>query len=491
MKKRFLALCLVLLFVFSSLVLFAEDAPAKGFKITNNTVLNVGISIVPEYDSNISRASEDSVTTKKETSTNEDGSKVETTTQDPSAVVYDMILHYSPSLRIKLDDSNKTVGFSAVLDYNHYLGAEKKKTSKKSFLEVRSDFLGEFNKSGLVIFDFKNTLSRSATPDEELSGKHETLLDSFAIGLAFKNVEDILYGKIKLGFDINYLEESKKSSDFKDNNYASFVADFFGRWKFLPKTMAFMSASVRYQDYYESSFRDEARAIPVNAFVGVMGQVSPHFSAKLAAGYSVNAGKSVQHDYNANAEIVFKYNNTGASLGYLRTMNPSASYKYKSTHKLYFIFKQKFAQKFLAAVNLNYSHISFGKNISYDNKKNDNGEKEWTKLDNGSYQKSKQGVETGSDGSEYSSTNLITLVLPSGKRKDHLVTFSPSLSYGILPWLGLKLSYTLEYKGTDYSQTKTTTYTTDNPSKKSYVKEEIKHYDYIDLRAMLAIVLDY
>jgi hypothetical protein len=476
MKKRFLLVCFVISFVFSSYS-FAEDAPSKGFKIADDTVLNVGISIIPEYESNITKASEDTVTT--ETKSSEvNGSVSETTTQKNTEIVSDMILHYSPYFRIKLDDSNKTLGLSFVLDYNHYLGLENSKSSSKlSKLDLRSDLLGEFNKSGLVIFDFKNTISRSATPDgQELSGKHQNLLDSFAVGLAFKNVEDILYGKIKLGLDVNYLEESKDNDVYKDYNYVSVLADFFGRWKFLPKTMAFASASIRYQDYYESSLRDASRSIPINTYVGVMGQVTEYFSSKLALGYSVNAGKTVKHDYNANAEIVFKRNDTGALLGYLRTMRPSAYYRYNASHKVYFNFKQKFAKYFLAGVSLNYSYISYGKNISYDEKD------DYEKADDGSYQRVV----------EDSTAKLVyTMVLPKGKRKDHLVVFTPSLSYAVMPWFGLKLSYNLEYKDTDYFQKSTTQYTNKSDSTKNYTREKETHYDYIDHRIMLAIVLDY
>ena len=448
----------VMLFSFSDL--YSEDAPAKGFKITKDTVLNVGIEINPEFESNITKASEDSV----ETDTGVDDGK-----EKKTEIISDMILHYSPSLRIKLDDSSKTLGFSVLFDYNHYLGLEDKKTSKKlSELDLRADLLGEFNKDGLVIFDFKDSLSRSSTPDgQELSGKNRNLLNSFAVGLAFKNVEDILYGKIKLGVDVNYLEQSKDNDTYKDYNYYSLLADFFGRWKFLPKTMAFASIAVRYQDYYESQIRDAARAVPLNAFVGVMGQISQHFSSKLAAGYSVNIGESVQHDYNANAEIVFKYNDTGAVLGYLRSMRPSAYYRYNASHKVYFNFKQKFAKYFLAAINFNYSYITYGRNIFYEESD------DYKKQDDGSFQ--------------MADNDAVTYTLPKGKRKDHYIVFTPSLAYSILPWLGLKLNYTLEYKDTDYFQTKTTKY----GDSKEFTNTKTTHYDYIDHRVMLSIVLDY
>ena len=467
--KIFSSVVFIFFVALSSSVLFAEDAPAKGFKLTKDTVLNVGIEINPEFESNITKASEDTAVT----DTRENDGK-----EQKQEIISDMILHYSPSLRIKLDDSSKTVGFSVLFDYNHYLGLEDKKTSKKlSELDLKAILLGEFNKDGLVIFDFKDTLSRNSTPDgQELSGKNRNLLNAFALGLAFKNVEDILYGKITFGVDVNYLEQSKDKESYKDYNYYSLLGDFFGRWKFLPKTAAFASIAVKYQDYYESQIRDAAKAIPINAFVGVMGQVSQHFSSKISAGYSVNIGENVHNDFNANAEVVFKYNDTGAVLGYLRSMSPSAYYGYNASHKLYFNFKQKFAKYFLAALNFSYSYITFGENIAY--AQND----DYVELSDGSYEKV---VQDGTAGVTY------TMVLPKGNRKDHFIVFTPSLAYSILPWLGLKLNYTLEYKDTDYFQKSTTQYKNNGDTTKDYTKTTTTHYDYIDHRVMLSVILDY
>ncbi|MBR4489954.1 hypothetical protein IKP13_04900 [bacterium] len=449
---------------------FSDDAPEKGFKITKDTVLNVGIAINPEFESNITKASEDTVTT---------DTRVENGAEKKAEIISDMILHYSPSLRIKLDDDKKTLGFSILFDYNHYLGLEDKKTSKKlSELDIKSELLGEFNKDGLVIFDFKNSLSRSSTPDgQELSGKNRNLLNSFDIGVAFKSVEDVLYGKIKLGFDINYLEQSKNNDAYKDYNYISPFLDLFGRWKFLPKTMAFASVAVRYQDYYESSIRDTSRAVPMNIFLGVMGQITPYLSSKLAAGYSVNIGDSVHNDYNMNAELIFKYQETGLVVGYLKTMRPSAYFQYNSTHKAYLTFKQKFAKYFLASLNFNYSYIMYGKNVEFKDKE------EYTQGTDGSYQKT--------DAMEDGSTYTYMILMPKGNRRDHLINFSPALSYAILPWLGLKLSYNLEYKDTDYVRTSTTNYNHATDAEKNYTKTTATHYDYIDHRVMLSIVLDY
>ena len=471
MKSRcFFVIISVLFFLASSFCLSAEEElPEKGFRITKDTVLNVGVAVEPEYESNITKASKDTVVT----DTRENDGKAQHTD-----IVYDMILHYSPSLRIKLDDSKKTIGFSMLFDYNHYLGLDKSETSKQlSELEIKSEFLGEFNKDGFVIFDFKNSLLRTAVSDsQDLPGKHKNLFDAFGVGLAFKNAEDTLLGKIKLGIDVNYLEQSQKDSAYKDYNYFSPSTGFFGRWKFLPKTMAFFSLSARYRDYYESRIRNASRSIPINTFVGVMGQVSQYFSSKISIGYSVNIGHVVKHDYNANAEMVFKYNDLGAVLGYFRNMQPSAYYSYISSHELYFKFKQKFAKYFLAAVSLKYYYIAFGKNMLYDELD------EYERLSDGSYQ---MVVE------DETAETVYTTVLPKGNRKDHLLFFIPSFSYAILSWLGLRLSYTLEYRDTGYFKKSITQYTHNTDSGKNFTRTTDTHYDYMDHRVMLSIVLDY
>ena len=103
-RNFFSAVCFVLILVFFPASVFSEDAPEKGFKITKDTVLNVGIAISPEFESNITKASEDTVTSETGFSKGEDGTMTETTTQKNTEIISDMILHYSQSLRIKLDD---------------------------------------------------------------------------------------------------------------------------------------------------------------------------------------------------------------------------------------------------------------------------------------------------------------------------------------------------------------------------------------------------
>jgi len=450
--------------------LFGQSAKddQKGFKITKNSVLNVGLSLIPEYESNITKASADSETTDNLSGTTE-----------KTEIVSDMVLHYSPSLRIKLDDSSKTVGLSVLFDYNHYLGLEDKRSSKRlSDLDIRSEFLGEFNKNRSIIFDFKNNFARTATPDgQEISGKHKNILNNFTLGLGFKNMEDTLYGKIQAGVDVNYLEQSKDNPIYKDYNYVSAVGDIFGRWKFLPRTLVFLKAAFRYQDYYESQIRDDSRSMPLNIFAGLMGQITPRISTKISGGYSASFSNDTRHDFNANAELIFKYlDSTLFTVGYLKSLKPSAYFQYYSTHQAYANFKQKFAKYFLTGVSFKYSYISFGESIEF------SGNKYVFNAGAGTYDSS----ETLDNG-----TLAQSITIPGKDRSDHLIFVNPYLSYNILNWLGLKVSYEMEYRKTDYFKEVRAVYTDTLNAANNYDMTAKTHFDFINHRVLLTIALDY
>lgn len=464
----FLFLLIVSVYVQS---VFAEtgDVPQNGFKITKDTVLNVGLSITPEYETNVTKASENTIIVDNTARTTE---KV--------GIVSDLILHYSPSIRIKLDDTSKTVGFSIFFDYNHYIGLDDSTTSKKlSDLDIRSNFLGEFNKDGVVFFGIDNNFSRTANPDsQDLSGRHKNILESFAMDLGFKNLEDTLLMKIQAGVDFNYLEESKDELAYKDYNYVSFVGDIFGRWKFLPKTIVFLNAAFRYQDYYESNLRSDSLSIPFNVFAGLMGQITPYISAKLSAGYSASFSKDTKHDYNANAEFIFKYNkSTFLNIGYLRNMRPSPYFQYYSTHRLYLNFKQKFARDFFAKLDFSYSFIAFGPQVEFNSS-------EYT-FNTGTDTYDKDTMTTNAGTLDYS------VKVPGSQRDDRLMVVNPSLSYNILSWLGLKLSYEMEYRTSDYYKEITGIWNDANDSNNDYNRTVHTEYDFLDHRVLFTIALDY
>lgn len=449
--------------------IYAEDAkkPKKGFMITKDTVLNIGLSLTPEYISNIRKSSDDS--------TIED--HLLGTGPVKIGNTYDMVLHYAPSIRLRHDNKKNTVGLSLFFDYNHYLGIDNKSTTKQfSDLDISSDFLGEFNKNGKAIFDINNFFTRTATPNgQDLSGIHRNLLENFDIGLGLKNIEDTLYMKVSAGLDFNYLEESKDQEAYKDFNYYSVVGNLFGRWKFLPRTMIFLKAGFRFQDFYESRIRDAAKTMPLNLSAGLMGQITPHISAKIAGGYSAAFGKTQKHDFNANAEFIFKYfDKTFLSAGYLKTLRPSAYYQYYSMHRLYLNFKQKFAKYFLAKLNFSYSFINYGAIIEFD--------KGYT-FNSGVYTKDTSGVTNG--------TLTYTVTIPGADRKDQLMLIKPSISVNILRWLGVKVGYEFQYRTSNFERTTRTSFNSNINAANNYDKTYKTLYDFMDHKVFLTLTLDY
>jgi len=471
LKMNVILYMLLLLFLASGNV-YADQPkkPQKGFVVAENTVLNVGLAVTPEFESNITRAS------KKST--------VEDILNDPGnprrmGPYYDMVMHYSPSLRIKLDDSSKTVEATLVFDYNHYLGLNDSASSKRlSDLDIKSNLLGEFYKNNTIGFDFLNSFSRTANPDgQDLTGRHKNILDNFKLALNLKNLQETLYLKVQGGVDINYFEESKNREQYKDYNYYSLVGELFGRWKFFPRTALFLRGSYRFQDYYESRLRSQSRSMPINAFAGIMGQVTPMFSMKLSAGYSASIGNTTRHDYNANAEVIYKnQDSTLMSLGYLKNMRPSPYFQYYSTHRIYTNVKQKFARNFLAKFDMSFSFIEYGENIEFDSGYTFDST-------TGLYTKDTSAIDSG--------VLTYTVDVPNSKRKDMLLLINPSLSYNILYWLGLKVSYDFEYRMSDYSRETHITYNDAINSDRDYERRTRLFYDYINHRVLLTLAVDY
>jgi hypothetical protein len=465
----YIMFCFVL-FVTTTVSAANDKKPQKGFLIAENTVLNVGLSISPEFESNITRASKDSYS---EDIMNDPGNR------KPIGPYYDLVMHYSPSLRIKLDDKSKTVEATLVFDYNHYLGLDDSAASKRlSDLDIKSNLLGEFYKNSVAGFDFTNSFSRTANPDgQDLSGRHKNILNNFKLALNVKNLPETLFMKIQGGVDINYYEESKDKPLYKDHNYYSLVGELFGRWKFLPRTALFIRGSYRFQEYYESRLRTESRSMPINAFAGLMGQITPMFSMKLSAGYSASLGNNTRHDYNANAELIYKnQDSTLLSLGYLKNLRPSPYFQYYSTHRIYTSAKQKFAKYFLAKLDASFSFIEYGENIEFNEGYtfNDTG---------GYYEKDTTGTTGG--------TMAYHVTIPGSKRDDKLLMISPSLSYNILYWLGLKLSYDFEYRMSNFSRNTHVTWTDDTNSANDYERRTVTYYDFINHKAVLTLTVDY
>ncbi len=460
---------LVFCFMFVSIHGEESEKPKKGFKITKDTVLNIGLTITPEYETNVRKASEDS----------EIIDHLDATKSKKVGETSDMVLHYAPSLRLKHDNKKNTVGLSLFFDYNHYLGIDDKDTMKKlSDLDIASNFLGEFNKDGKVVFGINNNFLRSATPNgQDLSGLHRNLLEKFDLGIGFKNIEDTLYMSIDAGVDFNYLEESKDQDAYKDFNYYSVVGNLFGRWKFLPRTMVFLKAGFRYQDFYESRIRDASKTMPFNVFAGLMGQVTPRISAKISGGYSAAFGDNTQHDFNANAEVIFKYfDKTLLSAGYLKTLRPSAYYQYYSTHRLYLNFKQKFAKYFLAKLNFSYSFINYGSIIEFDKGYTYNA---GTDL----YTKDTSSVTNG--------TLVYTVQVPGADRKDQLMIVAPSISVNILRWLGLKVGYEFQYRTSNFERTTRATFNSNVNAASNYDNTYRTFYDFMNHKVFLSLTLDY
>ncbi|MFO7735569.1 MAG: hypothetical protein R6W70_05055 [bacterium] len=422
-----------LLFIFVWTVsLYSKDSDTdKGFKLTDSTKLHTTAEVEMEYSSNITKASEDTVV---------NGKNIEATD--------DIIMHYKPGLRLKIDDSFKTLGMSILFDYNHYLGVTDDSTSSKySTLNLSSEILGEWNKDAKAVVVVKNYLDRRSHPNSQvLQGIHSNLHERFKADFIFRNSQDTLLFKLTPAFDLNYYE----SRSLRGHNYMNIKGGFFGRWKFLPKTMFFINSSIVYRNFFESDFSKLENSYPVTVFGGFAGQITPRISAKISGGYTATMTNDNNHDFVMAAELVYKYSrNLLAKVGYVRSYFPTTHFQYYRKDKPYIGTDLRFFGKLLVSMKASYSYLNFGKDIRDD-----------------------ANVHFDPDNTP-------------DTRTDHLLSISPSIQYNILEWLGTEVFYDFNLRKSDYSQE----YEIEGDEGTTY--NEKRYFNYVEHRILLNISLDY
>lgn len=431
-----------------------------GFRLSETALLNLHLSLASEYDTNINRVSEKSTFVD-----NNDASR-----NYAFSETGDLIVHFSPALRAKIDDKEKTLGMALALSYDLYSGLEDKKTfehySTLSSLHFDTNVLGEFNKDGNVIVQASNNLRRDNRPDQIAieNGLHTNLFEDFLLSLYVKNTEDTLSLKISSGVQLNYFEESLLSR----HNFWNSRNSLYGQWKFLPKTGAFFNVSFTYQDYFNAgAYRDDERAMPLSVFVGALGQLTSKISLKLSGGYTNSLSKEMRHDGVAGVEFIFRNSqNTMLRLGYVRSLMPVPVFQYYVLDKAYLEVVQKFFNRLLLKLDASYSHYDYGDNVRYP---------------------ALNMVETTTDATT-GAVKTTTTTQQSVSREDHVIRVQPTISYNFLRWLGLALQYTFEMRQTPYYSSQQVVVTgVAAPTNVTYTT----HYDYMDHRVLLTLTADY
>ena len=148
------------------------------------------------------------------------------------------------------------------------------------------------------------------------------------------------------------------------------------KWKFLPKTAAYVGADAEVTRYPNDnfSFQDAGGNSQtfintdtniVNAVAGVIGQVTPRFKAQLQAGY----GNTVINDTNAanfqtataQAMVGYKFSETGnITLDYTRSLRPVSGFSYISSDQLTAKFDGQFIGRLQVSAELAYEHQDYG-----------------------------------------------------------------------------------------------------------------------------------
>ncbi len=404
----------------------AEDE--RGFKITEDSKIDVSLALSPEYNSNVSRVS----------------AKTEVRGQK-SNEISDIIMHFTPGMRFKINDTAKVLNISLQMDYNYYTGYENKDTTDNySSMNIKSRALGEFNKGSLWRVSFENKFLRSSVPQNQtINGLSTNLSENFELSSTWTTAEETLLVKLTGGFNMNYYEDKA----FSPHNFNSYEGSIYGKWKFLPKTAVFLNSSYNYQDYYKAgATRAEQSSTPLNIHGGIIGQFTQKLSLKLSAGYVNTFSYSSKQDVTASVEGVWKFSeNNLASIGFLRAYTPVSGYQYFKMNRIYGAYKHKLFSRILASLEGGYSFIDYGSYVGSDPDFTGKG------------------------------------------RGDKILNINPSLSLNLTPWAGLKLNYTYENKSTPFYTDLTYT----DPDTEAVTPIGRNYYDYTAHTIMFTALIDY
>jgi len=124
MKQTMIKKIVLLVYIFASVSVFAEDGfeetNVEGAKISDNVKFGFYLKIAPEFNTNIKKSDPRSYSI-----TSED---VKTDQKELS----DLILHINPGIKFNMEDRSKRLAVSTLFDYGRYFGIEEEETKDNS-----------------------------------------------------------------------------------------------------------------------------------------------------------------------------------------------------------------------------------------------------------------------------------------------------------------------------------------------------------------------
>lgn len=223
-----------------------------------------------------------------------------------------------------------------------------------------------------------------------------------------------------LQFDLSYAYNFELFDTFKDGNRQYHEARLLGMWAFFPKTMLYLDANWRYQDWSRDKLGYRSDSMPLRTVLGVRGYITRKIALDVKAGYGqgfYKSGGDIQ-TFIGGASVAIKPTQfTLLDIGYDRDFEDAAYYaRWYTADTAHLTVKQQFLRRLELEGTVSYSYLSFA-NLTP--------------------------VPGDLPG-------FVTLAANQTDRRDHALTARASLSYSALRYLRLKVGYQMDAIFTDF-----------------------------------------
>jgi len=264
-------------------------------------------------------------------------------TPDPEDVVEtlspELVLRLRPGLKLDVPSPKVALSASGRLEYVRYTGLLTGQSTYASHFEGAADFTAHFNRDGPVSFVLADQFlrtdqTRNAALGAGVLSLFNELRASIPIkpgGGAIEIVPEVAWGleffqPIGLATPVGCEDGVCDPITVDAFDYTNVRAGVEARWRFLPKTAVVLDTDLDLRSYLRAT-TTSPDALLLRAMAGLAGLVTAKIAVTAKAGWGYNFGASGGSTFIAQLEGTYLYSPTMTFKGgYLRTLNPVASY---------------------------------------------------------------------------------------------------------------------------------------------------------------------
>lgn len=286
----------------------------------------------------------------------------------------DAIVRIRPYLEVNAPGSTVAFGGKAQLDYGFLPGVINPET--QSFLLYQSLLAAdlELNRGGAFSFAVGDAVSFNTDPGVAVLGALlSRVRNTLRAGVGFRPGSGTLNTRLLYNFDFTKFVDIQGNVGLVSQGALDSMQHRLrlrADYRFLPKTGVFAQVGAGWQSYPFTT--GQGQAFPLNAMVGVQGNLLPRLAFLASVGYSnplvVNDAGAITTasliGISGQAEVQWKpLQQTAIAGGYRRSFEPVALYEYVGEDRFYARFSQVVGQ-FELGLQAGYSALAFGDEVS-------------------------------------------------------------------------------------------------------------------------------